>query len=213
MTAREVDPAELLLDRRKERIDAVVAQRVRGLTLVLEHVHDPHNLAAVLRTSEALGLQDLHIVAGPKGFRPSQAVTQGADKWLDVHQHASAAVCADELHHQGFRIFGSRLDGEALDLAALPFGERLALVFGNERDGLSSEFAERCDGFFRIPMLGFSQSFNISVAVGITLATAMLARRQRGLGGDLPENDREALQRRFYALAANVPARRGEPTQ
>jgi tRNA (guanosine-2'-O-)-methyltransferase len=207
MTSREVDPAELLLDRRKERIDAVVAQRVRGLTLVLEHVHDPHNLAAVLRTSEALGLQDLHVVAGPKGFRPSQAVTQGADKWLDVHKHPDAAACAVELHHQGFRIFGSRLDGEALDLAALPFAEpqeRLALVFGNERDGLSPEFAERCDGFFRIPMLGFSQSFNISVAVGITLATAMLARRQRGLGGDLPESEREALRRRFYALAANL---------
>jgi tRNA (guanosine-2'-O-)-methyltransferase len=204
MTGRAIDPAELLLARRKERIDEVVAQRVRGLTLALEHVHDPHNLAAVLRTSEALGLQDLHVVAGPKGFRPSQAVTQGADKWLDVHQHPDAAACAEELRQRGFRIFGSRLDGEALDLTALPFGERLALVFGNERDGLTPAFAERCDGFFRIPMLGFAQSFNISVAVGITLATAMLARRQRGLGGDLPENEREALRRRFYALAANL---------
>jgi tRNA (guanosine-2'-O-)-methyltransferase len=207
MTAREVDPAELLLARRKERIDAVVAQRVRGLTLVLEQVHDPHNLAAVLRTSEALGLQDLHVIASSKGFQPSQAVTQGADKWLDVHKHPSASACADELHRQGFRIFGSRLEGQAIDLAALPFGERLALVFGNEHAGLSPELAERCDGFFRIPILGFSQSFNISVAVGITLATAMQARRARQLGGDLSETDREALRRRFYALAANLPTR------
>ena len=207
MTAREVDPAALLLERRKARIDQVVAQRVRGLTLVLEHVHDPHNLAAVLRTSEALGLQDLHVVASPKGFRPSQAVTQGADKWLDVHKHAGAAACADELHRQGFRILGSRLEGNAIDLAALPFGERLALVFGNEHAGLSAEFAERCDGFFRIPMLGFSQSFNISVAVGITLATAMRRRRELGLGGDLTAPERDELRRRFYALAADLPAR------
>jgi tRNA (guanosine-2'-O-)-methyltransferase len=209
MTGRVIDPAELLLARRKERIDQVVAQRVRGLTLVLEQVHDPHNLAAVLRTSEALGLQDLHVVASPKGFRPSQAVTQGADKWLDLHKHPSASACADELHREGFRIFGSRLDGAALDLNALPFGERLALVFGNEHAGLSPELAERCDGFFRIPMLGFSQSFNISVAVGITLATAMQARRDRQLGGDLSETDREALRRRFYALAADLQTRDG----
>jgi len=207
MTSRVIDPAELLLARRKERIDAVVAQRVRGLTLVLEQVHDPHNLAAVLRTSEALGLQDLHVVASPKGFRPSQAVTQGADKWLDIHKHPSASACAEELHRQGFRIHGSRLDGAAIDLSTLPFGERLALVFGNERDGLSPEFAERCDGFFRIPMLGFSQSFNISVAVGITLATAMRARRELQLAGDLSETEREALRQRFYALATNLPTR------
>jgi tRNA (guanosine-2'-O-)-methyltransferase len=207
MTRREVDPAELLLERRKARIDEVVARRVRGLTLVLEQVHDPHNLAAVLRTSEALGLQDLHVVASPKGFRPSQAVTQGADKWLDVHKHADAAACAEELHRQGFRIYGSQLEGNVIDLAELPFGERLALVFGNEHAGLSPEFAERCDGFFRIPMLGFSQSFNISVAVGITLATAMLQRRQRELGGDLSEQERSDLRQRFYALAADLPAR------
>ncbi len=90
-----------------------------------------------------------------------------------------------------------------------PFDERLALVFGNEHAGLSPELAERCDGFFRIPMLGFSQSFNISVAVGITLATAMRARQERQLGGDLSETEREALRRRFYALAANLSTRDG----
>ncbi len=99
------------------------------------------------------------------------------------------------------------LEGQAVDVAELPFGDRLALVFGNERDGLSPEFAGRCDGCFRIPMLGFSVSFNISVAVGFTLATAMQARRERHLGGDLSETDREALRRRFYALA-RLPAQR-----
>jgi tRNA (guanosine-2'-O-)-methyltransferase len=204
MTPRAIDAADLLLARRKERIDQVVAQRVRGLTLVVEQVHDPHNLAAVLRTSEGLGLQDLHVVASPKGFRPNQTVTQGADKWLDLHRHPTASACAEDLRSRGFRIHGSRLDGEAVDLAALPFGERLALVFGNEHSGLTPEFAALCDGFFRIPMLGFSQSFNISVAVGITLATAMQERRRRGLGGDLAEDDREALRRRFYALASRA---------
>jgi tRNA (guanosine-2'-O-)-methyltransferase len=202
VTSRVIDPAELLLDRRRERIDQVVANRVRGLTLVLEHVHDPHNLAAVLRTAEGLGLQDLHVVEGPKGFRPSQAVTQGADKWIDVHKHAGAEACVRELRAQGFRLFGSRLTGDAVDLADLPFGEKLALAFGNERDGLSERFAEGCDGFFRIPMAGFAQSFNVSVAVGISLATAMLERRRLGLGGDLSEPERDALRRRFYALAA-----------
>jgi tRNA (guanosine-2'-O-)-methyltransferase len=85
-----VDPKELLLDRRAERIDRVVAERLGTLTLVLEGVHDPHNLAAVLRTAEGLGLQEVHVVEAPIGFRPSAAITRGADKWLDVVRHRCA---------------------------------------------------------------------------------------------------------------------------
>jgi len=202
MSGRRHDPAEVLLARRKLRIDEVVSQRVRGLTLVLEQVHDPHNLAAILRSAEGLGLQDLHVVEGPKGFRPSQAVTQGADKWIDVHRHESAAACAGQLRARGFRLFGSQLEGQARSLQELPAAEKLALVFGNEHAGLSEAFAGHCDGFFRIPMSGFSQSFNVSVAVGITLATAMQNRRTLGLGGDLSEEEQAALRQRFYALAA-----------
>lgn len=90
-------------------------------------------------------------------------------------------------------------------MAALPFREKLALCFGNEHAGLSAELARQCAGFFRIPMDGFTQSFNVSVAIGIALGTSMLERRRLGLGGDLAEADRAQLRERFYALSADLP--------
>jgi tRNA (guanosine-2'-O-)-methyltransferase len=199
-----VDPKALLLDRRAERIDRVVADRLGSLTLVLEGVHDPHNLAAVLRTAEGLGLQEVHVVEAPKGFRPSSAITQGADKWLDVTRHASAGACVGALRERGFQIFASLLSPEALPLDELPFERKLALVFGNEHEGVSAALAEACDGTFRIPMYGFTQSFNISVAAAIAIRTGVEAARRAvgdNGGGNLPARERAALRRRFYALA------------
>ncbi len=200
-----VDPKELLLERRAERIDRVVAQRLGSLTIVLDGVHDPHNLAAVLRTAEGLGLQEVHVLLGgataPAGFRPSPKITRGADKWLDVVRHRNAATCVEALRGRGFQLFASLLSAEALAIEQLPFERKLALVFGNEHEGVSPELAEACDGSFRIPMYGFTQSFNVSVAAAIAIHTGVEAvRRSRG-GGGLPVRERAALRRRFYSLA------------
>jgi tRNA (guanosine-2'-O-)-methyltransferase len=200
-----VDPKELLLDRRAERIDHVVADRLGTLTLVLEGVHDPHNLAAVLRTAEGLGLQEVHVVlhasGAPGGFRPSAAITQGADKWLDVIRHKSAKACVEALRGRGFQLFASLLSYEAIPLERLPFDRKLALIFGNEHDGVSQELAAASDGTFRIPMYGFTQSFNISVAAAIAIHAGVETGRRHAGGGNLPPRERAALRRRFYALA------------
>jgi tRNA (guanosine-2'-O-)-methyltransferase len=202
---RRIDPQELLTERRISRIDEVVAARVSGLTVVLESVHDPHNLAAVLRTAEGLGLREIHAIASVKGFRPNSAVTQGADKWIELRLHPDAESCAAALTKDGYALVGSRLgEGPVYPLHALSFDRRTALVFGNEHAGLSAEMAAHCSAFFRIPMAGFSQSFNVSVAVGIALAQAMEWRRQRGLGGDLNGAERTEMRERFYRLATHV---------
>jgi tRNA (guanosine-2'-O-)-methyltransferase len=197
----KVEPQDLLLERRRARIDSVVANRSRTLTPVLEAVHDPHNLAAVLRTAEALGLQEVHAIVPRGGFRPNAAVTQGADKWIDLYRHRDAADCAAALRQSGYRVYASQLKEEAVPLEQLPVNEKLALVFGNEHEGVSPEFAALCDGTFRIPMYGFVQSFNVGVAVAIALSQIVFARRRSTPGGDLPPDEQEALRRRFYALA------------
>jgi tRNA (guanosine-2'-O-)-methyltransferase len=202
--ARDVEAKSLLSERRVARIAAVVAARVRGVTVALESVHDPHNLAAVLRTAEGLGLTDVHAVAAKGGFRPNASVTQGADKWIDLHLHRDAEACADVLEGEGYTLIGAQLADAARPLHELTFERRTALCFGNEHEGLSGAMARRCQGFFRIPMAGFSQSFNVSVAVGISLAAAMDWRRRQGLGGDLGEADQAALRERFYRLASRV---------
>ena len=202
-----VDPKALLLDRRAERIDRVVAERLGTLTLVLEGVHDPHNLAAVLRTAEGLGLQEVHVILGgsgaPAGFRPSAKITQGADKWLDVTRHHGPEACVGALRERGFQLFASLLDDEAQPLDQLPFERKIALIFGNEHEGVSRELADACDGCFRIPMYGFTQSFNVSVAAAIAIHTGVAAVRRGvgGSGGNLSRNERAALRRRFYARA------------
>jgi len=201
---RDVEPKELLTERRIARIDAVVAARVHGVTVVLEAVHDPHNLAAVLRTAEGLGLTEVHAIAASGGFRPNSAVTQGSDKWIDLHLHRDPEACADALDAAGFVLVGSELSERARPIHALPFDRRVALVFGNEHAGLSRAMAARCADSFHIPMAGFSQSFNVSVAVGIALSQAMEWRRQRDLGGDLSADEQAALRAHFYRLATHV---------
>ncbi len=196
-----VEPRALLFARRSERIDRVVADRIASVTVVLEGVHDPHNLAAVLRTAEALGLCAVHVIAGPRGFSPAPAVTQGADKWLAVHRHAGPAAAARLLRSEGFALYASLLAGEALSLDRLPAAGKMALVLGNEHDGVSPPMAALCDGAFRIPMHGFTRSFNVSVAAAIALHAAVSARRRGAEGGDLDGPSREALRRRYEALA------------
>ncbi|MHB1847095.1 MAG: TrmH family RNA methyltransferase [Deltaproteobacteria bacterium] len=207
-TARIV-PSELLLERRLERIEEVVRGRTRALTVVLEGLHDPHNLAAILRTAEGLGLQDVHVVEGPAGFRPNPAVTQGADKWLTLTRHPNPAACVAALHARGYRVLASLLSDGALPLHDVPFTEQVALVFGNEHGGVSDEMARASDGHFRIPMAGFAQSFNVSVAAAIALWTGVDARRRAGLAGDLDPDEKAALRARFQALAVKQHKRLG----
>jgi tRNA (guanosine-2'-O-)-methyltransferase len=201
---RDVETKSLLTERRIARIDSVVAARVRGITVVLEEVHDPHNLAAVLRTAEGLGLTSIHAIAARGGFRPNAAVTQGADKWIDLCLHRDSDACADALLDAGYALLAGEFTPTARPLHEVGFDRRVALCFGNEHAGLSAAMARRCQESFRIPMAGFSQSLNVSVAVGITLAHALEWRRKHGLGSDLDEPERAALRERFYRLATHV---------
>lgn len=192
----------LLFERRKQRIDTIVAARTRTFTLVLERIGDPHNVAAILRSCEAFGVQDVHVVEHEKhGFRLNQKITQGCDKWLDVHFHRSIGACAEALKAQGFAFCVTDLAEGAEPYWALPLEQKLAVVVGNEQDGISPEARALADRRFVIPMLGFSQSFNVSVTAAICLALMRERRREKGIVGDLTAEQSDALRRRFYELA------------
>lgn len=196
-------PDELLLPQRKERIEEVLAGRTRTLTVVLDQLEDSFNMAAVLRTCEAMGLQDVHVIRNPKyPWSPNSKVTQGCDKWLDVHQHRDFATCRAALKRQGFRILVSAARQGATSLFDLTFDDKVALVFGNERFGVTPEVLDGADGVFWIPMRGFTQSFNISAAASACLTRAVAWRLEhRGPGGDLTEGEKAALRERFQFLS------------
>ncbi len=202
------DP-DFLLESRRRRIDEVVAQRTRTLTVVMEAFCDSQNVNAVLRTCDAFGVQEVHVVDGPmKPYDRNKRISQNADKWLDVVRWTSTAECLDALKARGFAVYATHLGDGSRPLRALSFAGPVALVFGHESRGVSAEALARADALYAIPMRGFVRSLNVSVAAAVSLAHAVERREEeRGRHGDLGDGDAEALRRRFYVLAVKQRAR------
>jgi len=183
--------ARFATDERKARIESVIAGRTRRIIPVLERLSDPHNTAAVLRSADAFGAQEVHVVETAERFVASTRVAKGSERWLDLVCHASTDVCVDALQARGYRVLVAAMDGE-MEPAGLAALGRVAVVFGNEHAGVSAAMRARADGAYRIPMRGFVESLNVSVAAAITLSAALA-----GVVGDLDEGDREQLRARF----------------
>lgn len=200
---KPVEPEAFLLDVRKEKIDRVVEQRTRTFTVVLDRLEDSFNMAAVLRTCEAMGVQEVHVVINPEApFLPNSRVAQGCDKWLDVKLYKTFAECRDHLKGRGFALYASAIREGATSLYSLRFDSRIAIIFGNERFGVSEEVLAGVDGSFWIPMRGFSQSINISAAASACISRAVAWREEHlGRVGDLTPEEAQALRERFYVLA------------
>ena len=196
-------PESLVLGPRKERIEEVLAGRTRNVTVVLDKLEDAFNMAAVLRTSEAFGIQDVHIVKNPDvPFAPNATVTQGCDKWLDLHKHEDFAACRRALKAQGFSIWVSAARPGAVSLFDLKFDQKMALVLGNERFGVTPDVIDQADGVFWIPMRGFSQSLNISAAASACITRAVAWRQEHlHVHGDLSPAEHAALRERFQVLS------------
>lgn len=184
-----------LTPNRLARMRAVLAQRTRHLTAVLEHLYDPHNLAACARTAEGLGLQDLHIVPHPPHHptaRPARdpaqtmgdlgepdpdpdladlarAVSGRAERWLDLHEHRDIETAIAHLKTTGHLVVATALSPDARPLADLPLDRPVAVLFGNERDGVSPKALALADAHVVFPMRGFAQSFNVSVAFSLIM--------------------------------------------
>jgi tRNA (guanosine-2'-O-)-methyltransferase len=194
--------APFLTPERIRTIDETLANRTRNLTLVIEDVHDPHNVAACLRSAEAFGLQEVHVIEAATRFSANRKVVQGADKWLEIHRFRSAGSCLAALRARGMVVAGGALTESAVAISQLDFSRPTALVFGSEHDGLSRGLLEASDVLFRIPMQGFTRSFNVSVSAGISLYHAVQARiAALGRSGDLAPDDLAALKARWYRLS------------
>jgi tRNA (guanosine-2'-O-)-methyltransferase len=203
----------LVTEERRGKIDAVLEQRLSGLTVVLENLHDPHNGAAALRSIEGFGLSELHVVEAAEPFRFSPAVSQGCEKWIAIWRWKTFGECADALHARGFTLHAALPPSESVEsvpLAALDVGRKTALVFGNEHAGLTGAAQAACDGRFAIPMPGFTRSFNLSVSVAISVHDCAARRRVHfGGRGDLAESELTRLRARWLALSMDGRAAEG----
>lgn len=183
--------APRVTERRLARIHRVAAGRTLAVVPVLERIADPHNASAILRTSDAFGLQQVHVVEHPEGFLAAHRVSKGAHRWLDVVRHPDPETCVQALHARGYEVFVAAANGEVApqDLSQRP---RVAVVLGHERDGASPAMRAAADGAVAVPMYGFVESLNVSVAAAVLLYEA-----SRGRAGDLDEDAREMLVARF----------------
>ena len=185
---------------RRKRLLQVAADRQRGLTVVLENIWDPHNIAAILRTCDAVGIQDVHLVYDRDTFPGIGAkAAAGVKKWLHIEQHATIVACYRVLRRAGYHILASTLAGKPISLYRLKLRPPTALVFCNEHRGASDEAARLADGTFRIPQVGFAQSLNVSVAAAVTLYEAFRQRQRAPTRLSKPR--RERLLRAWHKLA------------
>ena len=167
---------------RQNRITNVLNSRQPDLTVVLENVHDPHNISAVMRTCDSLGIQNIYIlntrIARHNKFgKKSSASAAG---WLSIHHFDNTEACFEELKAKYSRIYATHLGTESHSLYDLDLTESVALVFGNEHAGISEEALQLCDGNFIIPQVGMVRSLNISVACAVSLYEAFRQKQQAG---------------------------------
>ena len=167
---------------RSERLNAVLNKRQPGITVVLENVSDPHNISAVMRTCDAIGIQDIYVLntAIQRHKKWGAKSSSSAAKWLTVHQYTDVKECFDALRKNYKKIYTTHLSTDAVDLYDINLTESVALVFGNEHSGVSDELIGLCDGNFIIPQVGIIKSLNISVACAVSLYEAY---RQKKLAG------------------------------
>jgi tRNA (guanosine-2'-O-)-methyltransferase len=159
---------------REERLKNVLEKRQNDLTIVLENVFDPHNISAVMRTCDAVGIQDIYVLNTKisKHKKWGARSSSSAAKWLTIHQHTDAACCFTELRKKYPLILTTHLSSSAVSLYEIDFTQPVALVFGNEREGVSEEIRGLADGNFIIPQVGMIRSLNISVACAVSLYEA-----------------------------------------
>lgn len=190
----------LLSADRIARVEAVLDARLTSVTVALEDLYDPHNGAATLRSIEALGLQDVHAIEPTYRFSAHKGITRGCDRWLDLHRWRDVGSCVAALKGDGFRVYATAPDA-AVDVEDIDVSTPVAVLFGNEHEGVSGGADAACDGTVAIRMHGFTESFNLSVSVA--LVTGRLAARRRahlGASGDLPAARRAHLRARWFGL-------------
>ncbi|MFA3783110.1 TrmH family RNA methyltransferase [Melioribacteraceae bacterium 4301-Me] len=167
--------------KRLEKIIKAASARQFTLRLVLENIHDPHNVSAIFRTCDAVGVQKVSLIYNVEKFpKIGRVSSASANKWVEFDKYVDAKTCFNELRNQGLKIYSTTLDEKAKDLYSLDLTEKVAIVVGNEHRGISDEVRKLSDELFFIPMSGMVQSLNVSVAAAVILYEAF---RQRFLKG------------------------------
>lgn len=159
----------IISENRKERFLEVLENRTKHLTIVCEDLFQLHNTSAVMRSCEVFGIQELHVIEQKFGKTIDKEIALGAEKWVDIHRYNTNINCVETLRNQGYQIVATTPHVEAYDLENFDVTKPSAIFFGTERNGLSEDIMKEADTFLKIPMVGFTESLNISVSAAIII--------------------------------------------
>lgn len=180
---------------RKERFLEVLQNRTRHFTIAVEDVYQLHNTSAVMRSCEVFGIQDLHVIEERFGKRIDKEIAMGAEKWVDIHRYQNNTSCIEKLKEQGFQIVATSPHIQAGFLADFDITKPSAIFFGTEKTGLSEDVLQQADAYIKIPMVGFTESLNISVSAAIVIQDITERLRKSGINWQLTED--EILEKRI----------------
>lgn len=184
-----------ITENRRDSFLRILAQRSRHFVVAIEDVYQLHNTSAVLRTCEVFGVQELHVVEEKYGKKIDKEIALGAQKWVDVDRYNTTTECINNLKNRGYKIIATSPHAEAADLDDFDITERAAIFFGTEKKGLTQEVLDQADGFIKIPMLGFTESLNISSSAAIIIQNISQRLRKSNINWQLTEE--ELLEKRI----------------
>jgi len=193
--------AQFVSDHKKERVDQVIQSRTRHLTVVLDDIHNSQNASAAIRTCECFGIQDIHIVEGRVPYKVNPYVLKGSKKWLDLKTYSPTSKGPrwhETLKESGYKIIATAPAAQAVSIHDLDVTEKFAVVFGNELNGVSDETLQYADACVTIPMVGFTESFNISASVAICLSTWITKINALRLEVGLSSSEMEKIKLDWY---------------
>ncbi|MEA5499929.1 RNA methyltransferase [Limnoraphis robusta] len=193
------DLSQFVTAERQQKIESVLQQRTRHITVILEDIFQSNNVSACLRNCECFGVQDLHIIDKRNDFDLLREVSVGSEQWLTLYRYNqpkinNTQICLEKLKSQGYKIVATTPDPKAITIEQISVEDKLALMFGTELNGLSDDAFSQADYLVRIPMVGFSESFNISVSVALCLYEILSRLKNSKINWRLSEIERLEIQ-------------------
>ena len=188
---------KFITDERKERFEEVLEKRTKHVTLILEDLYQSRNISAVMRSADGFGLQELHIIEDNHKWTGTKSVSKGASSWLTLHKYKGedpVTDCIENLKARGFRIVATSPHKCGYTPDSLPIDKSIAIVMGTELTGISDKLMSQVDDYVEIPMYGFSESFNVSVAASIVLNRVRTRIEEAGVNNGLSEEEKQKLR-------------------
>ena len=196
-------------ENRKKKFEEVIQYRTRHLTVVLEDIYQPHNASAVLRSCDCFGIQDVHVIENKNKYTVNPDVALGSPKWLNLYKYNkgenNTLMCINSLKEKGYKIIATTPHKDDFNISDLPIDSKTALIFGTELEGISEIAKEHADGFVKIPMFGFTESFNISVSAAVCLYELTGRMRQSNIDLSLSEEEKNEVMLSWLRNSINKP--------